>query len=207
MSEQGDPSFQPIGASADGRATDSVPGNAARWDSEEWLKHDESVLDLSLSISLDELRESAKPFDSIKTRAATVFAAVTAGVAFLVGSSLRDVQPDSLNDALLVSAVSSFIVFGACSFITLFPGKRKLYLEGMSVRDEYFRGSQGELQTSHTYGIDHVKWELIENADTLTRANVAKLRLLRWTFLAMLVTAATSITLWSLLVASAEPAV
>jgi hypothetical protein len=201
---------------SDAGTNEPLPGTAPAQDTESgksvdgqtytpdaWHSRESAVLQLALTISLDELKESAKAFDSIKTRAVTLFAAVSAAVAFLLGSALANLDRHSFNYALLGAGVIGYICFGLCALLTLLPTMRNLYLDGLAVRDRYFQGRQ-EVEPPHFYDFDRVQWEVIRSADNRTRENIEKLVQLRKSFIGMLLSAAVSVTFFALFLALAD---
>jgi hypothetical protein len=179
-----------------------APGS--RFDSAAWTDRNNEVVELAMAIALDEVKESVKPFDQVKARAAVVFSATSAAIAFLVGSALRDADRDTLNFGLVYSGIVAFALFGVVTVLTLWPINRKLYLSGVELRDKFIRRRgvpDGEVRPSHAFDLGSVKRQIIEDADQIVEWNLARLRLLRWGFIAMLVFATTSVTLWALVVA------
>lgn len=170
-----------------------------------WESRESEVLDLAFSIALEEVKESAKPFEQAKTRAAFLFGATSAAMAFLVGSALRDLDRHSFNQWLLVGGVVSFIVFSAFALLMLKPISRQLYLNGLDVRDRYFRGVQEDVRPSHAWDFARVRWHLIKEASTIVDFNITQLNKLRRYFIGMLLSAAVTLTCWSVLVAYARP--
>lgn len=188
------------------QAAGPAPGLSSKDGDEpyDWDARNAAVLSLLYTLAIEEVKEVARMFDSLKTRAAVVFSAVSASIAFLVGSALSNLERSSYNRGLLTTGIVGYAIFGVATAFTLFPASRAVFLPARVSRDEYVRG-KGPQKASFAFSPAEVQWALISTGDAIVKDSTTHLRRLRRGFILMVMSAALSITSWSLLVAYAKP--
>ncbi len=167
-------------------------------------RRDGEVLDLALRVGIEELKESSRLLEPVKTRVTAIFAAVLGGLAFLAGTALRDLDRDSFNPVFLYGGIGSFALFAMLAVLLLLMGKRNVFLSGLYIRDVFVQ-QDGEWKNTHVWDSQDVVNQVVFDLHQQVAENVASLYKVRKVFVAFVVAGAFTIGAWSLLVAFASP--